>query len=345
MAQELSYSLIFNCKNICEILKYFDECVNHGVSNGDPKKIQEILTQDKLLPKDVKIKTQLVNLERQSSVYIWNILLHVGAEKVAVFLFHVHDEDVSMFDTSVGRFPDIFYLSPEITDRARSMSLVHQGFKSMYTPCSPFVCGHSADVNRIYIAGHSMGGALANFAALDVSLYLRGHCGAEEVRPSVIRNTLLTHVYNSKEIFLMTFGSPASGNSVWNQLLTDVTHGHYQRFVVNGDPLPEMTQFGILSNVYCHSVLATPLAFDMENHTFKQPVVVQIETKENENTILHQTTSEFKSFSAHSLYLMSRVFHAPRLLSLAYVMETRNGNLKIRDILPHTISAHYDSLK
>lgn len=351
MNQPYPFEVIFSARNICEILKYFSECVSTFDNDMDKIKnrIQEIVMQDKTLTREQtsKFRIQFVQSYAAGPVRVWNILCHANMEKVSVFLFHV-EETVDMMQSRAGFIPDLFYLSPEITIKARDEIMVHQTYKSLYTPCSSFILKHSLDTSRFYVSGYSIAGCIASLAALDISLCLRQN--TTELEVSMSKTSTLTHVYTPKErVNLITFGSPASGNATWGQLLVEATNGQYQRYFIVGDPVPDMSSWGLWHHVYCHSANGIPLAFDLQSQTFRQPLVrvenSETEFKESETTIIIQNSSEFHSWDTILLSSVSKMTHSPKLLAWAYKTEAHRGLVEISKILPHIIDLYFDSLK
>lgn len=75
----------------------------------------------------------------------------------------------------------------------------------------------NSKLNRLHITGISLGGALATIAFTD-----------------------LTHLTTFISIKVTTFGAPRVGNKNWASYYELLTLGRTKRYVVEGDPIPEL---------------------------------------------------------------------------------------------------------
>ncbi|RZC55525.1 hypothetical protein C5167_014382 [Papaver somniferum] len=114
---------------------------------------------------------------------------------------------------------DLFWKQLDLNYPGMPDAMVHHGFYSAYhnTTIRPCLLNAVRRAKRLYgdipimVTGHSMGGAMASFCALDLSVNFDGPC----------------------EVQLMTFGQPRIGNSVFASYFSQhvpntirVTHAH-----------------------------------------------------------------------------------------------------------------------
>ena len=104
---------------------------------------------------------------------------------------------------------------------------VHKGFRDAWLSIEDKVLSYVDKVKpqKVRVAGHSLGGALATHAALSVSLWRFSDCQFEMDRPS-----------------LYTYGSPRVGDKAFSDLVNSTVFDHYR--VTNGrDIIPRVPIF------------------------------------------------------------------------------------------------------
>ena len=102
----------------------------------------------------------------------------------------------------------------------RGVPLVHWGFLQQYQSILPEIRQYLntyPDIKHVVCTGHSLGGALATLAVVDLASRA---CGENRVFSCV------------------TFGSPRVGNKKFAELFDRVTENRSIRFVNNDDPIP-----------------------------------------------------------------------------------------------------------
>lgn len=126
---------------------------------------------------------------------------------------------------------------------------VHQGFDTAYrviqSPLRQLLSDWKADDNPIWIAGHSLGGALAVLAAVDLTLN---------------RKLPVQGVY--------TFGQPRVGDRTFARSVKRTLGDRLVRFVNNQDVVPQVPTPGMLLS-YWHPVPET--RFDRDGNLVEKP--------------------------------------------------------------------------
>ena len=110
-------------------------------------------------------------------------------------------------------------------------SRVHKGFYSQWAALKPSVMQLMHDCpQKVYVTGHSLGGAVANLAALDMA-----------------------RQFPSKQIFVYTFGSPRVGNMAFvNEYAKHVSSS--VRVVRKSDPIPLVPPFPFYKHPECECI-------------------------------------------------------------------------------------------
>lgn len=112
-------------------------------------------------------------------------------------------------------------------------ALVHWGFLEQYRSILPeikrFVGGYP-ELDHVVCTGHSLGGALATIAAVD--LHDR-RCSARSTGPQRPDSA-------KKTLSCVTFGSPRVGNRSFTEKFNEIVGSRSLRFVNNDDPVPLM---------------------------------------------------------------------------------------------------------
>ena len=139
-----------------------------------------------------------------------------------------------MIDVSATRVPlngkDTSFLESFLPGRGEP--LVHWGFYHQYRSILPEIKAflrENAGITDVVCTGHSLGGALATIAAVD------------------LKNR---KVGNDKEFSCITFGSPRVGNKMFAERFCDSTQGRSLRFVNNDDPIPLLPSSWRFHHVY-----------------------------------------------------------------------------------------------
>jgi hypothetical protein len=119
---------------------------------------------------------------------------------------------------------------------------VHTGFYGAYEAARGFV--HAVvrrelakDPTRVYFTGHSLGGVLASYAALDVAIHTipRVHSHLSRVNEDNLANGLQNFVDpNVCNVSLYTFGSPRPGNVAYSDFHGEIVTDSF-RVVCDGD--------------------------------------------------------------------------------------------------------------
>lgn len=91
---------------------------------------------------------------------------------------------------------------------------VHRGFAECYFSVAGQIRERVKDASRVFITGHSLGGALALMCALDLTQH------GEDIDA------------------VHTFGCPRTGNGAWRNLYNSNLHNVTLRWEAQGDPIP-----------------------------------------------------------------------------------------------------------
>ena len=133
---------------------------------------------------------------------------------------------------------------------------LHSGFWNMYANTTrtwmhkrlrEIMTDNKMKDHRLIFAGHSLGGALANIAAVDYKTYsaTRVECFAHKRallsgdRPKRLRSWVSSHLNVLSRVDIYTFGSPRPGNSLYASTSDLLVPGNY-RITVFGDIVTEI---------------------------------------------------------------------------------------------------------
>ncbi len=115
-------------------------------------------------------------------------------------------------------YTDLDFLddNPELANKFGELK-VHSGFHKEYLRYRERVLSQiqKHPNKRIYVSGHSLGGALASLTSLDIV------------------------AQTGRDVTLVTFGTPRVGNKAYQQLSDHLIPATY-RVVINGDPIPRV---------------------------------------------------------------------------------------------------------
>ena len=115
-------------------------------------------------------------------------------------------------------YTDLDFLddNPELANKFGDLK-VHSGFHKEYLRYREQVLSQTQKHpnKRIYVSGHSLGGALASLTSLDIV------------------------AQTGRDVTLVTFGAPRVGNKAYQQLSDHLIPATY-RVVINGDPIPRV---------------------------------------------------------------------------------------------------------
>ncbi len=103
---------------------------------------------------------------------------------------------------------------------------VHEGFYEQLVSVWFSMMSHIGKSDRLIITGHSLGGALAALAALEIKTHVQSVAGC------------------------YTFGQPRCGNAEWARKMDAEMNGRYLRFVNQSDPVPRLP---FMLGMYRHS--------------------------------------------------------------------------------------------
>jgi hypothetical protein len=178
--------------------------------------------------------------------------------------------DIQLGQKMVSCADFVCSLDEEVQDQPSAQIMVHSGFLQAYTSIRSTLLqliSSSSDIDRIWMTGHSLGGALATLAVIDVGSIMKQQ---SSIRATTLGGNDVTFSVSPVEISAYVFGTPRVGNTALARrlrLLEQSTNGAFVReyFRVNaaGDAIPylprgkNVNRLGI-DYVHCETTVILP---------------------------------------------------------------------------------------
>lgn len=176
--------------------------------------------------------------------------------------------------------------------------------------------------SEIYICGHSLGGALAVLAALDISMNLHLVLQKISFLSTTSHPLFLNPLQTSFTLIVYTFGAPRIGNIAFCQRVESIIPNLF-RLEVDGDIICRMPSF---FGLYRHCGVHIIIDSDEKGNLIVNPTVVETQLlRRSSGTTSHHTLSKYREcleacFLPHELdeyvakyYHLSTKFHSTKV--------------------------------